>query len=91
MVGLSLKGKVSQSNPSSFKKLRLMATAAFAHQRKFCPLVTFTVDREWFVAVLKTVAVGAVVYASPIQPLDAFDLRDFVFQARRQQHLSCGG
>ena len=54
-------------------------------------LVTFTVDREWFVAILKNHRRGAVMYASPIQTLNAFDLRDFIFQARRQQDLSFGG
>src|SRR6185369_11093655 len=48
------------------------------HQRKPRALVTFSVDPNWFVAVFKAVAIGALMHAPPVKFLDTVYLGDLI-------------
>jgi hypothetical protein len=47
-------------------------------QSKGGSVVAFAVDRDRLVAMLEAIAVGTMVYASPVQFLYPVDVRDFV-------------
>jgi hypothetical protein len=58
------------------------------HERQTGTFIPRSINRERLVPVLETIAIRAVVYAPAIQPLDAFKSRHFIYQARREQHLT---
>src|SRR6185295_6674307 len=61
------------------------------HQREPRALVTFSVDPNWFVAVFKAVAIGALMHAPPVKPLDTVYLGDLILEASRDEHFARGG